>query len=75
MLFDRNGQINASDVNEAMQTIAKFASIVQNNVPANYGLAGQPSMSDQEKDELLAKAIFTQEGKLALAQTMANPIN
>ena len=73
--FNGNGQLNASNVNEALQTISKFASIIQNNnMPSNYGLSTQSDMSDQEKDALLAKAIFTQEGKMALAQTMANPI-
>lgn len=73
-LFDRNGQINANSVSEAMQVISKMASIVQNNnLPSNFGLTS-PSMSEDQRDALLAKAIFTQEGKLALAQTMANPI-
>ena len=31
-------------------------------------------MNDEKRDELIARAIMTQEGKIALAQAMANPI-
>ena len=73
-MFNSQGQLNASSVREALTTIAKYASILDDNQPANAGLAGQPSLSDDKRDELVSRAIMTQEGKIALAQAMANPI-
>jgi len=52
----------------------KYASVLEENMPSNSTLAGQPSMNDTKRDELIATAIQTQEGKIALAQAMANPI-
>src|ERR1019366_3112500 len=74
MMFDSRGQINASSVADAMQILNKYASILQENQPSNIGLAGQPSFSEDKRDELITRAIMTQEGKIALAQAMANPI-
>jgi hypothetical protein len=73
-MFDNNGQMNAGSVRELMLQLSKYASILEQNVPANMGLAGQPSLSDSDRDSLIARAISTQEGKIALAQAMANPI-
>lgn len=74
MLFNNKGEMNASSVKDAIATLAKYASILQDNEPSNMGLAGQPSLSDDKRDELIARAIMTQDGKIALAQAMANPI-
>ena len=41
--------------------------------PSNSSLTS-PSVSDNKRDELISRAILTNEGKLALAQAMANPI-
>ena len=68
------GQMNASSINDALQTIGKYASIMEQNMPSNVSLVGQPSYSDERRDELVSRAIMTHEGKLALAQAMANPI-
>ena len=73
-MFNNKGELNASSVRDALAQIAKFASILEENQPANAGLAGQPSLSDEKRDDLIARAIQTQEGKIALAQAMANPI-
>ena len=75
MYFNNQGQLNASSVKEALQVLTKYASILGDNVPSNYALSGQPDMNDEKRDALVTKAIYTQEGKLALAQAMANPIN
>jgi hypothetical protein len=53
------------------QNLMKYASILDENMPSN---AAQPAMSDDKRDELVSRAIMTQEGKIALAQVMANPI-
>ena len=73
-MFNNKGELNASSVKEALETVVKYASILEENVPSNMGLAGQPSLSDDSRDELIARAIQTQDGKIALAQAMANPI-
>lgn len=73
-MFNSKGELNASSVKEAVQVLAKYASILQDNEPSNAGLAGQPGLSDDKRDELITRAIMTQEGKIALAQAMANPI-
>ena len=65
--------VNAYDVQQAAMVLGKYASIVQDNTPANYGLASQPSMSDEARDQLIHRAMYTHEGKLALAQAMPNP--
>lgn len=72
--FDNKGELNAMSRQDALVQITKLASILQDNTPANMGLAGQVSLSDSQRDNLLTQAIMTQEGKIALAQAMANPI-
>jgi len=72
--FNSNGQINAWDRADALAQLAKYASILANNQPANSGLAGSPSYSEEQKEQLLKKALQTSEGKVALGQAMANPI-
>lgn len=72
-MFNNKGELNASSVKDALQTIAKYASILEENAPSNMGLAGQVSLSDEKRDELISRAIMTQDGKIALAQAMANP--
>jgi hypothetical protein len=73
-LFTTHGELNASSVKDALGTLVKYAAILEENTPANTGLAGQPSLNDEKRDELIARAIMTQDGKIALAQAMANPI-
>lgn len=73
-LFNSKGELNASSLKEALSTITKYASILEDNVPSNMTLSGQPGLSDGQRDELILRAIMTHEGKIALAQAMANPI-
>lgn len=68
------GQLNAGSLAEALQVIGKYASVMEQNLPSNMALSGQSSYSDEKRDELVARAIMTHDGKLALAQAMANPI-
>ena len=72
-MFDSKGEINASNVKDAFALIAKFAQTMESGYPTNTGLTS-PSVSDNKRDELISRAILTNEGKLALAQAMANPI-
>ncbi len=71
-LFNNKGELNASSIQDAIQTIAKFASVIEENQPSNLALAS--GLSDAKRDELLERALYSHEGKIALAQAMANPI-
>ena len=73
-MFNNQGQMNASSLRDSLQTLIKYASVLEENTPSNIGLAGQPGLSDEKRDELISRAIMTQDGKIALAQAMANPI-
>lgn len=73
-MYNNQGQMNASSLKDALQTLVKYAAVLEENTPSNMGLAGQPSLSDDKRDELISRAIMTQDGKIALAQAMANPI-
>jgi hypothetical protein len=73
-IFNSKGELNASSLQEAMQTLAKFASVLEENAPSNLALAGQSALSVNARDELIERAIMSHEGKIALAQAMANPI-
>lgn len=72
--YGQQGQTNASSVADALSQIVKYASVIQEIEPANTGLAQRSSYSDQQRDELVKRALLTQEGKIALGQAMANPI-
>lgn len=73
-IFNNKGELNASSLQEAMQTLAKFASVLEENAPSNLALANQSALSVNARDELIERAIMSHEGKIALAQAMANPI-
>ena len=73
-IFNAKGELNASNLQDAFQQLAKFASVLEENTPSNLTLAGQPSPTDETRDSLVERAIMSQEGKIALAQAMANPI-
>jgi hypothetical protein len=73
-MFNNQGAMNASSLKDALQTLVKYAAILEENQPSNIGMAGQVALSDEKRDELISRAIMTQDGKIALAQAMANPI-
>ena len=73
-MYSNKGEINASSVKELLANIVKVAAVMQDGEASNVGLAGQPSYTDEKRDSLISRAISTQDGKLALAQVMANPI-
>lgn len=72
--FNKSGEVNASSMKDCLAQLVRYASILEDNMPSNTGLAGQPNVSDEKRDELISRAILTQDGKVALAQAMANPI-
>ena len=68
-MFNNKGEMNASNLRELLQGLSKYASILEENQPSNVGMAGA-ELSDSRRDELITRAIFTQEGKIALAQAI-----
>lgn len=75
-LFSTYGkaELSGTSVKDALANVVKYASILEELQPSNVGLAQQPSYSDEQRDELIKRALMTQEGKVALGQAMANPI-
>ena len=72
--YGGQGQLNGSNVRDALSQIVKYASVLEELQPSNTGLAQRPSFTEQQRDELVKRALMTQEGKIALGQAMANPI-
>jgi len=73
-LFNTHGEINASNVAEALSQIVKYASVIEDLQPSSNAQATVPSLNDTQRDEMIKQALMTQEGKIALGQAMANPI-
>ncbi len=71
--FNENGVVNASSKKEALDQLMAYAQALATG-PESNSPAGAPSVSDQEKEALLMKALSSERGKIALAQAMANPI-
>jgi hypothetical protein len=71
-MFNNKGEMNASSLRDALAQISKFASLMDDNLPSNAGL--QSSIPESRRDDLISRAISSTEGKLVLAQAMANPI-
>lgn len=73
-LFDNKGDLNAATTRDALTAITKMAKIIEENANSSNTLAGRPSFSDQQRDDMIKRALLTQEGKVALGQAMALPI-
>jgi len=70
--FNGKGEMNASSMRDLAAQLAKYASVLDDN--ASSGQSSSAALSDERRDDLISRAISTQDGKLALAQAMANPI-
>lgn len=73
-LFNKQGDLNAGSLRDALSQLVKYASIIEETQSANQNLAGRPSFNDEQRDELIKRALTSEEGKIALGQAMANPI-
>lgn len=69
-MFNAQGELNASSVQDALQTLSKYASIIEANNPSNLALSGQPSLSNEKRDQLIERAVMSHDGKIALAQAI-----
>jgi hypothetical protein len=72
VMFNNKGELNAASVRDALAQISKFASLLDDNMPSSHALTSP--VNDSRRDDLIARAISSADGKLALAQSMANPI-
>lgn len=73
-LFDNNGELRAATTRDALTAITKMAKIIEENQSSSHALAGSPSFSTEQKDDMIKRALLTTEGKIALGQAMALPI-
>ena len=71
-MFNNKGEMNASSLKDLIAQLSKYASVMDEGAPSNQSLT--PSLSDSRMDDLVSRAIYSPEGKMALAQSMANPI-
>ena len=73
-MFNTQGELSSQSVKDALQKIVKYASIVEELQSSNVSLTDDASFSETQRDEMIAQALNTSEGKVALAQAMATPI-
>jgi len=73
-LFDSKGELNAISQRDALQAIVKMAKLIEENANTSNTLVGRPSVSENQRDEMVKRALLTSEGKVALGQAMALPI-
>ena len=72
-LFNKSGDMNAYSRKEALDQLLSYAQALATGPNSNSPVT-EPTVTDNEKEALLMKALSTERGKIALAQAMANPI-
>lgn len=73
-LFDNKGELTSTSTRDALAAITKMAKIIEDNASSSQSLAGRPSYTEQQKDDMIKRALLTTEGKIALGAAMALPI-
>ena len=73
-IFNTHGELNAANVKDALSQIVKYASLIEDMQSSSATHSSAPSLSDEQRDEMIKQALMTQEGKIALGQAMATPI-
>lgn len=73
-IFDSKGELNAVSQKDALQSIVKMAKLIEENANTSNTMVGRPGLSDQQRDEMVKRALLTTDGKIALGQAMALPI-
>lgn len=73
-MFNAQGDLNAYDRADAVNQLVKYASILASGQEAINAPTSQSKYSDDQREQLLQKALATPSGKIALGQAMANPI-
>ena len=59
-IFNKHGELNASNVQDALSQIVKYASIIEDLQPSNATQAAAPSLNDEQRDEMIKQALMTQ---------------
>jgi len=72
-VFNDAGKLNAHDRAEALAQLVRYANMLSQPNSSSVE-AESPSFSDEAKEALLAQALSSEKGKIALGQAMANPI-
>lgn len=73
-IFNTHGELSAENVQEALGQIVKYAAVIEQLTPSSSSLSKSPSLSDEQRDEMISRALLSSDGKIALGQAMANPI-
>ncbi len=73
-IFNTHGELTAENVQDALGQIVKYASVIEQLAPASSSLSQSPSLTEEARDEMISRALLSNEGKVALGQAMANPI-
>lgn len=72
-MFNTHGELSADNVQAALAQLVKYASAIENLQSSTHATSAT-SLSDEQRDEMIARALFDDEGKRALGQAMAVPI-
>jgi hypothetical protein len=73
-IFNTHGELSSENVQAALSQIVKYAAVIEQLTPSNSSLSKSPSLSEEQRDEMISRALLSHEGKMALGQAMANPI-
>lgn len=73
-IFNTHGELSSENVQAALSQIVKYAAVIEQLAPSNSSLSKSPSFSEEQRDEMISRALLSHEGKTALGQAMANPI-
>lgn len=73
-IFNTHGELSSENVQAALSQIVKYAAVIEQLTPSNSSLEKSPSLSEEQRNEMISRALLSHEGKMALGQAMANPI-
>jgi hypothetical protein len=73
-IFNTHGELSSESVQSALAQVIKYASVIEQLTPSNSSLSKSRSLSEDQRDEMISRALLSTEGKVALGQAMANPI-
>ncbi len=60
-MFNTHGELNASNVKEALQQIVKYAAVIEDLGSANDSTATAPSLTDGQRDEMIKQALMMEQ--------------
>lgn len=57
MIFDSDGYMNLSSLGDRLMELVKYANALQENIPYNAGMCGQPSLTEEAATALVERVI------------------